>query len=202
MYSLIQIPFTPLHKMQFTPLEIAVGGNEPVYEVKALIDADPEFIHSKRGKEMMALRIACEEKVSAIIVKALIDAYKGTLKDNEFPGTTPLHSACVPSEIWYEYDDNAHLHNPLLAIPYLLEACPRMASYRNKNGFTPLDIAVGNNLPWDYMKIIVDTAPETITQVNKHGWSPLSKVKAVSAKYPALIPVEAVEYMRNKIVMA
>ena len=180
--------------MNYTPLERAVGNNKPLEEVQALIDADPDFINTKSGKEMLALRIACEGKVSAITVKALIDAYKGDLKDIEFPGTTPLHALCVPSEIWYEYDDeNAdEIHNPLLAIDYLVEASPRMASYRNKSGFTPLDIAVGNYLPWEYMKKLVDAAPETLTQVNKKGWSPLQKAKDISP--------EAEEYMKSKII--
>mmetsp|Transcript_7373 Transcript_7373/g.14759 ORF Transcript_7373/g.14759 Transcript_7373/m.14759 type:complete len:627 (+) Transcript_7373:179-2059(+) len=105
-------------------------------------------------------------EVRRLVLQLVLRIFSDELKERDFEGNLPLHSACkVPGR------ENPLIHNGKefkTPVELLVEAYPDAAQTVNDQGRLPLHLAAENHKSWDEIKLLVDAAPTALQSRDPH----------------------------------
>lgn len=150
------------------PLHIAVDRNNPSVEViRALIRGYPEAAEKHRGVGRLPLHYAVfYDEPSVDVVAFLLEVYPGGASMPDVYGRLPLHYAV----------DRPRPNATVVQI--LLAAHPEASRMRDTTANLPLSIALnhGGLRSVEVVKMLLDSFPESITELDSEGRMPLHSV--------------------------
>ena len=117
--------------LKMTPVHLMVQKRPPLDVVQMIVKHAPESLRlTDRNAGAVALHLACFNRASLEVVKALAEAYPASLLAAGTRGCLPLHTACAPTS------DRRNLE----VISFVADAYPEAIEIRNKSGKRPSDL--------------------------------------------------------------